>query len=614
MPISRSHLLPWATLCAALTLAACYEARHYIPYDPDAMPATPTVPALRFPPNNSYRGSVITGSLRPTFQWEPSTWTGPEVIRYELQFSTDKTFATGVTTVQTTGTSHQPTANLPVSKLAPVGARYYWRVKACVGDACSAPSMTWWVNLGRVERDVNGDGFADMVVTASGDGTLYMFLGGPGTQFNNIPDTVAGAPVWYLSIESAGDLNADGFADVAIRVTDQAKQRFRPYVLFGGPGTTLDTTPDAIFNESRNSRLAQMGDLNADGFDDLSISDLSDNVERADVFYGGAGATFDTTVDSTVPVDQVASAGDVNGDGLGDIIASSPSYAGRTGRAYIYFSDASMNYDVTPAGTIDGQSVADQFGYSISSAGDMNGDGFGDIVVGAPSNDANGIDAGRAYVYLGGPGPSFDTFADGIMTAFLEKDQLGIHVASAGDLNGDGYSDLAVSWISNGLPIENLARGGVQIFLGGPGGAVDNSVDTQLVGEQFYDMFGERVAGADVNGDGFSDLLVAATGNDTPAPNAGRAYVFLGDRGRTLEPYPDGVLNGQKDQSLGLFANIERKPAPTSPALLPLDGLHARDRAGHRQGLRGALHAARHLQRLRPKGGDIHRGLEAKIR
>jgi hypothetical protein len=613
MPISRSHPLRWATLCAALTLAACYEARHYIPYDPDAMPATPTVPALRFPPNNSYRGSVITGSLRPTFQWEAATWTGPEVVRYELQFSTDKTFATGATTVQTTGTSHQPTSNLPVSKLAPVGARYYWRVKACVADACSAPSMTWWVNLGRVERDVNGDGFADMVVTAYGDGTLYLFLGGPGTQFNNIPDTVAGAPVWYTSnIVSAGDLNADGFADVAIRVSDQAKQQYRVQVLFGGPGTTLDTTPDATLAGDGFFRLAPIGDLNADGFDDLSISDFGDNVERADIFYGGPGATFDTTVDATVPVDRVASAGDVNGDGLSDIIASNPNEAGGSGRVTIYFSDAPINYDAAPAGTLTGQSVADSFGYSISSAGDMNGDGFGDIVVGAPDNDANGTDAGRAYVYLGGPGPSFDTVVDGVMTAFLENDRLGINVASAGDLNGDGYSDIAVSWLSRGLPIENFARGGVQIFLGGPGGAVDNRVDTQLVGEQFYDMFGLRVAGADVNGDGFSDLLVAATGNDTPAPNAGRAYVFLGDLGRSLDPYPDGVLNGQKDQSLGTFAKAERPGA--SPALLPLDGLHARDRAGHRQGLRGALHAARHLQRLRPKGGDIHRGLEAKIR
>jgi FG-GAP-like repeat/FG-GAP repeat len=560
-PIRSSLLL---VLLSVLLLASCIERVTYTPLDDPPPPPTPSAPVLRFPPNNSYRGSVITGSLRPSFQWETSTWSGPEAIRYELQFATDRTFTTGVTTVQTTGTSHQPTANLDASRTAPVGARYFWRVKACVADACSEQSPTWWVNVGRTERDINGDGFADVVTAASGNGAssttagrLYVFLGGRGTTFNNVPDTVA-SNVWYQVAVAAGDLNADGFADLIVRsATNQAGDGSRVVVLFGGASVTLDTVPDGVLVDATSPRsfgtpMVGAGDLDSDGFDDLAVHASVGNSGRVEIYLGGSGAAFDSTSDATFSAPAVNdafgaaldSAGDVNGDGYADLIVGAhyTSVAGASsGRAYVFFGGQAP-LDLVPDGVFGGAAEGDEFGRSVSSAGDVNGDGFSDVVIAAHQNDSSGSNAGRAYVYFGSVGDSMDTTTDGVMSGATADDHAGWTVASAGDINGDGYGDIAVTSI-RAAPTSFL-RGRVTIYLGAAGGELEAAADTILDGEADGDLFGERVVAADANGDGFDDLMVSAHNNDAIAFAAGRAYVFLGAAGQTLEPNPDGVLNG----------------------------------------------------------------------
>jgi FG-GAP-like repeat len=215
-------------LLLAVSLAGCIERRTYIPLDEPPPPPTPEVPTLRSPPNNGYRNSKTAGALRPTFQWNASDWAGPETVRYELQYSVDPAFAVGVTEIQTTGMNHQPSADLPASLSAPVGARYLWRVRACVDDACSEYSAPWHVNLGRVPRDVNGDGVADLVVVAPGSrplsdtaGTLSVFLGSSSGSIDNQQDTKlpGSGEKWFSSAFALGDFNGDGFADLAARVT-----------------------------------------------------------------------------------------------------------------------------------------------------------------------------------------------------------------------------------------------------------------------------------------------------------------------------------------------------------------------------------------------------------
>jgi hypothetical protein len=149
----------------------------------------------------------------------------------------------------------------------------------------------------------------------------------------------------------------------------------------------------------------------------------------------------DVTMTGEVTFDNfgtsVSSAGDVNGDGYSDVIVGENQYASYTGRAYVYFGGASMNNaaDVT----MTGEAANNSFGYSVSSAADVNGDGYSDVIVGENQYASY---TGRAYVYFGGA--SMNNAADVTMTGEAAGNNFGFSVSSAGDVNGDGYSDVVV--------------------------------------------------------------------------------------------------------------------------------------------------------------------------
>ena len=140
---------------------------------------------------------------------------------------------------------------------------------------------------------------------------------------------------------------------------------------------------------------------------------------------------------------SVSTAGDVNDDGYSDVIVGASGYSSDTGRAYIYYGGASMNNaaDVT----MTGEAISDNFGVSVSTAGDVNGDGYSDVIVGAHQYSSN---TGRAYIYYGGV--SMDNASDVTMTGEATNNAFGLSVSTAGDVNGDGYSDVIVgAWASS---------------------------------------------------------------------------------------------------------------------------------------------------------------------
>ena len=278
--------------------------------------------------------------------------------------------------------------------------------------------------------------------------------------------------------------------------------------------------------------LSSAGDINQDGYDDVLVGVLGTG--RVSVYFGGPAMDNieDMVFRGQQPGDGIGwsvSAGDLNGDSLPDVIVGAPnndSAGFNAGRAYIYFGGSPM--DTTADVILTGEASGDYFGRFLSYCGDVNGDGFGDVIIAAPFSDSGGMDAGRAYIYFGGA--PMDNIADVILTGEAAWDTFGCSVSSAGDVNGDGYDDVIVGALGNDGGGSDAGR--AYIYFGGA--SMDNIVDIVLTGSGAGDNFGIRVAGAgDVNGDDTSDVLILASN---------RVEIYFGST--SMGPAADVVLRG----------------------------------------------------------------------
>jgi hypothetical protein len=321
-----------------------------------------------------------------------------------------------------------------------------------------------------------------------------------------------------------------------------------------------------------------LGDVDGDGFNDFVTSAPTkriggDDAGRVYVYSGRSGALL-WSVDGK-PGDQlgtgVEAAGDTDGDGVPDVIASAPTidtayvYSGRDGRLLL---------------SLHGEAKGDNFGQHVSSAGDIDGDGYADLIVGAPNNGAGGKDAGRAYVYSGKdghllltltgerPGDQFGSTVTGYARgdqrflvvgapgagprkvgrvyvyrglsdrpAFtIEADETGqalgeMFVSVLGDVDGDGIPDVFASdWY-------NAARGPLTGRIYVHSGRTGRRLYT-LTGSSAGEGFGTTHSTAgDVDGDGRADLVVGAWQYSGAAQSGGRAYLFDGANGRLMRTY-----------------------------------------------------------------------------
>jgi hypothetical protein len=268
--------------------------------------------------------------------------------------------------------------------------------------------------------------------------------------------------------------------------------------------------------------------VNNDGFDDLIVGAyLSDaggsNAGRAYVYSGQSGTLLHTFTGEPggIPFGDefgfsVSGAGDVDSDGFDDLIVGAYlNDAGGldAGRAYVYSGKSGALLHAFA-----GKAVYDRFGESVSGAGDVNNDGFADVIVGARYNSAGGNSAGQAYVHSGESGALLYTF-----TGEAEGDYFGRSVSGAGDVNSDGFDDLIVGAYLNDAAGPNAGRAYVY---SGQSGVLLYTFTADTAG----DFFGISVSGAgDVDNNGFADLIVGAFWNDAGGNDAGRVYVFLGD-------------------------------------------------------------------------------------
>ncbi len=392
--------------------------------------------------------------------------------------------------------------------------------------------------------DVNGDTFADLIVGAPGNnaaglnaGRVYVYFGGPAEDA--VADLVFTGEYrnkFGIAVGTAGDFNGDTYDDVIVGTDPQSVAGVpgRAYVYFGGPGA--DSTADLFFSgttvgDAFGYSVGSAGDVNGDTYDDLIIGAFHDNTSgsatgRAYVYFGGPGfdATADLVLTGEVTGDEfgisVGSAGDVNGDSYVDLIVGAKRNdggCGNCGRAYVYFGGPTV--DSTADLVLDGLSWGSGFGADVAGTGDVNNDGYDDVIVAAPLYEAYMESyRGAAYVFFGGAAPdaAHDLFFQGSTT----QDNLGSAVGAAGDMNGDGADDFLVGayWAENGA-------GCAYVHLGGA--AVDSIPDFVLTGEGQYSYYGFAAATAgDMDGDGRDEIVVGAWGNDEVGTNAGKAYVY----------------------------------------------------------------------------------------
>ncbi|MBL7700930.1 MAG: FG-GAP repeat protein [Ferruginibacter sp.] len=415
--------------------------------------------------------------------------------------------------------------------------------------------------------DVNGDGYSDVIIGAyfftdggnAQEGRAFVYHGsaaGLSASPTNTPNDADQVNASFgISVASAGDINADGYSDVIIgasQFTDGANSNEGRAFLYHGSATGLPGTPNSILDNANQANaqfgisVSSAGDVNGDGYGDVVIGALlyTDGVNGAEgraFVYHGSAAGLSTTPNSTPDdADQmnanfgvsVACAGDVNGDGYSDIIIGAANFDDGVftdeGRAYIYYG-ASTGLSSTPDNIADDADQASAyFGYSVASAGDVNGDGYSDVIIGAYAYNDGFIDEGKVFIYHGSATGISATPNSTPDDIDQANADFGISVSSAGDVNGDGYSDVIIGAYLFDDGINN-EEGRALVYHGSVTGLSSSPNSILDDANQSVALFGRSVSSAgDVNGDGYGDVIIGADGFDDGFGDEGKAFVYYG--------------------------------------------------------------------------------------
>jgi hypothetical protein len=372
------------------------------------------------------------------------------------------------------------------------------------------------------------------------------------------------------AVAGAGDVNGDGYDDIIIGAYgdgDGGAQAGQTYLIFGkATGWAMDTdlsTASASFwgedlGDNAGYCVAGAGDVNGDGYDDILIGAYQDDdgglgAGQAYLILGKAsGWAMDTDLSAASAsfwgedADDRAGfsldgAGDVNADGCDDIIIGAYGNDGGgsvSGQTYLIFGKESgwaMDVDLSnSSASFLGEDSSDSSGYSVAGVGDVNGDDYDDMLIGAYSEDDGGSNAGQVYLVFGkASGWEMDTDLSAVSASFWGEDAgdwAGYFVSGAGDVDGDGYGDILIG--AYGDDDLGSMSGQTYLVLGRTSGwSMD--IDLSLAaasfrGEAAGDYAGVCIAAAgDVNGDGHDDILVGAPYNDNGGSNAGQTYLIM---------------------------------------------------------------------------------------
>ena len=382
------------------------------------------------------------------------------------------------------------------------------------------------------------------------------------------------------------DLNGDGHTDMAVGGPGDEEVA----VWFGplSEGPTRTGSPDLVIvgGDGTGTVLARGGDFDGDGLDDLVVGapDSDDTYSNGGAVYVLLGApdlsgelSFPTDADLVFTPEaaddglgvSVAGGTDLDGDGLDDLVFGADAGGGRVGgegAAYVVYGGRAVG--TWGADTADhilgGESFSDGAGASVSFAGDVDGDGEQDLLVGSPD-----LVEGRGGAYLV-RGPLDAAFIDlaTVRGRFIGVDYTGTTVAGVGDLNADGYDDIAVG--APGFSGSSYSAGALHVFFGPIAPAHHLVADAPLIieGDAGGDMMGLSVAAAsggttDVDGDGYADLFVGTPYSDVYWTDAGGAWLYYGPLSAgTLTTADadvafDGYFSGQTGRSLDVAGDLD---------------------------------------------------------
>jgi hypothetical protein len=415
-----------------------------------------------------------------------------------------------------------------------------------------------------IGSDLDGDGFSDAITLEVP--ILRAPEGSPTQELVSVPGLTLGsigfgttklvatstfqAQAGY-AVAADGDVNGDGFDDVLVGAPGHpgnTSSEGELQIFFGHPGGVgtepplpfLFPPPDwqfisGIQGATLGVSVAYAGDVNGDGYDDViagapAFENGQLNEGAAFVFYGsasGPGTTPDWVVEGNLAQGQfgfsVAGAGDVNGDGFADVLVGAPIQSlgeNLEGAAYLYYGSA-LGLSQAPARVFQGNVINREFGFTVAGLSDVDGDGLDDFAIGAPFYSNGQNNEGAVFAYKGAfAGPGA---VWDVIESNVVDNYYGVAMARGGDVNRDGRGDLLIGNRYYSVSLTN--QGSVEVFFGSASGFA-TVPDATITGGAQDDQFGYSVSTAgDINADGFSDILAGAPG---ASGNDGVGFIYLG--------------------------------------------------------------------------------------
>jgi len=374
------------------------------------------------------------------------------------------------------------------------------------------------------------------------------------------------------SLNNAGDVNGDGYVDMLITAIDYSNpeetdgEEGKIYIYYGS-ADGLSDTPGFEYETNNDSIVlgfsSDGGDLNGDGFSDIAVgciqyTDGEWSEGRIYFWYGSPTGPNPAGPDWTIEANQVAALmgssvaleGDINSDGYNDLFFSAKSWDGGEideGKTWMYWGspdgpvESGWTWEADQAGTISG--------YPVNYAGDVNGDGYDDVVIGANRYDYATFDDGMAVCFYGSP-TGLSATPDWDATSGQNKANFGHWVDGAGDVNGDGYDDVMVSALTYESEVINQNEGRVFVFLGSPDGLEETYVWYGDINQAGANL-GYSCAGAgDIDNDGYDDIIAGAKYYDDGDEDEGTAFVWFGS---SEGPEIDYCWYGQGNDDFGYY-------------------------------------------------------------